>query len=401
MTDALRLAIHDPALLTPAARDAQLLAHRGLCDELAADLRATPADRVPQHRLLLGAGGTGKSMLLACVGDAVGLPIARCHVADGLASPAMLWRLVAARAFDATLDGERSLPELLELARDHEAGRVLILIDGLDAILETFDERETWALREALAAHPELALVATATRLPPAAYDYEGAFFDFFGTHTLQALSAEAARALLPALAAAIGADAVHAALEADAARVDALCRLAFGVPRALALTLEALLVHGTDAAPEVCMRHVADRLTPRYEERLRSVSPLARVVLAALARHWHPAHAKTLGADLGMPTNKVSTYLDRLTRDGLVDKVPMPPGKTSGFQVHDRAFGAWFALAGDRDARGADRLTTLARALASGVGETREELRRTLAPDADLPDARLAPELREVLADD
>ncbi len=382
-----RLAIYDPRLLTPEQRTAQWFDPAGLRDEIVNAVQSTPLDQVVQHRLITGPAGCGKSMLLASLADA--LPAAFCSLHAGTTDLAGVWNaaLRASGGGDATTGNtDAALEALLAHARDR-GGRLVLLIDGFDRVLASLGDRQEWSLRDAMSQHPELAVVAATRTLPESSYSYEGAFFDFFALSNLAPFSNERAVEFLEHLARVID---VH--VPEDASWATAIATLTGGNPRALALVTEALIVEGPTASPLECIDHVCDRMSPAFDGVLAGISAQARLVLTELGRHWHPAHAKTIAGRLGMPTNKVSTYLDRLSRDGIVDKVALPPKKTTGFQIRDRLLQLWFLLrGGDRDR---ERVAGLARVAAGEGMEGFEGLREGVEAGASAE--WLAVELRE-----
>ncbi|MCA8943293.1 MAG: hypothetical protein KDB80_12090, partial [Planctomycetes bacterium] len=284
---------------------------------------------------------------------------------------------------------DRAVAQLVDLAVAR-GGRIVLTCDHLDRALEALGD-DAWAVRDVLSSQSEIALVGSSRALPPQVVEYESAFFDFFAVDRLAPLIEPRATEMLLAVARDVDSE-VAGAFERHPKHTRAIVRLCGGNPRALVSTVEALIVHGTSIGVFECLDHVCDRLSPSFEMTLEAISPQARLVLSELALHWHPAWAKTIAARLSMPTNKISTYLDRLSRDGIVDKVAMPPGKTIGFQLRDRLCNLWFLLRGNPESR--DRVRALTRHALGENDVDLDALRAGIEPGA--PRERLAVELRD-----
>lgn len=385
----IRLAIHDPKLLSSERRAAQFAARDHVLSELTREFEQSEPDRIHQHRLVVGPAGSGKTMLLSRFGD--GAEALHADFETGIAGLLAFWNaLLGAAGLAPAENVDAAVRSLVDFA-DRRGGSLALVCDAFDRVLATLDE-SAWALRATLSETPQFVLVGSASRLPPSTIDYEAPFFDFFAIHTLQPLDITKSAEVLRAIASDVDPK-IAAAFEQHPEHTQAVAKLCGGNPRMLALTVEALVVHGTQVGVFECLDHICDRLTPQFRQTLDSISSQARIVLRELALHWHPAHAKTVAARLGMPTNKVSTYLDRLSRDGLVEKVPMPPGKTIGFQLCDRMCNLWFLLRADATTRA--RVHALTRLVLGEEGNDRGVLMADVGNDA--PRERLAVELREL----
>ena len=104
-------------------------------------------------------------------------------------------------------------------------------------------------------------------------------------------------------------------------------------------------------------MRTDLDRLldqhTPLYKSRFESLSAQAQQIVDALAIHWHPITAADLSAGVRLPVNAVSAQLDRLVRQGLVEKVAYyEPESRAGFQIAERFFNIWYLMRASRRVR-------------------------------------------------
>lgn len=419
--------VYNPALLPP---ERVALAHslrRPLAERLLALLRRIGHAGAPQHQLVLGGPGSGKTMLLRALQSAIGsdpelsqrwLPLTFAEAQWDVARPADFWvnaldylviALQRAGANDhaAAIEAKiAALPAdedartnaalvLLTSASEDLGKRFVLLVDTLDVVLERL-KRDEWHVREVLATEPHLLVIGTSARAIEATFRYDAAFYDFFQLHELRPLPRET---LLAALATAHPDDPlqrVRAIAEAEPALFAAMLDLLGTQPRVLAilgLVLEGApgLKHG----PELTMA-VLDQLTPMMRARIEALAPQSQQIVHALAAAWHPVRPHELAHTTRLTANIVSAQLHRLVQEGLADKTALPPGPRHGFLLADRLFQVWLLMRMGQPHR---RRLYQAIELLTRAHASTEPLPSDLFGDADLssPDAplRFAPELR------
>ncbi|MGB1012808.1 MAG: ATP-binding protein, partial [Nannocystaceae bacterium] len=307
----------------------------------------------PQHHLIVGARGMGKTTLLLRLRYAIeddpelaahdiGLTFPEQQA--NIASLADLWlNAVDASAtwledaghtaWVAELDRQasdiRALPspgerrrlalQLLCRLAKRLGRRLILLVDNLDRVLDQLGDTDQWALREVLSSESQLQLIGTSSSLE-SHYRHDKAFYDFFRVHTLFGFDEPEAFGLLAKLAEQGGHSHVAELLETDPARIQTVHRLAGGAPRTL-VTLSCLLAQASEGDARTDTLRLLDHLTPMYQHRVDSLAVQAQKVLDALAMHWHPATAAEL-ATPDLKVSVVSSQLNRLAKDGIVEKV-------------------------------------------------------------------------------
>lgn len=351
------------------------LLHGAVAERVLAPLHRDAGDGAPQHQLILGPRGSGKTVLLRVVGHRIEdeaalaarwfpltFPEAQYDVArladlwtnalDYLAV-ALLRRGQAAEAREVH-DAVRALPQDDEEARAEEAFRLLmaeadalgrrfvLLIDNLDVVLDRLQSHQ-WRVRDILSAERRLLVIGASARAIEATYRYEAAFYDFFRIQELRPLAAAAVPRALAVLAAPEARAAIEATVAAEPHVVRAVTSVVGTLPRALELVADALTAGHTQASAAAAW--VLDRLTPELQARIDGLAPQSQLVAHALATAWHPLRAADLAARVRLPTNAVSAQLTRLTREGVVEQVAYPPGTRLGYQLADRMFAVWFLL--------------------------------------------------------
>lgn len=382
MGDLLQLAIYNPAIL----KDGDFLAGFVARQETAADLIKRLHDITPKslakHRLILGQRGMGKTSLLRRIAlavrddpalanillpltfreeqynvhnlhtfwcnclDALGDHFERTEQADKVAE---LDRQVASltrakRGPAAEDEGEEALAALKAWAK-REGKRILLLIDNIDLILDGL-AKQHWSLRRTLQEAGGIIVIGAATAYLEATADPKGAFYDFFQVTALQRLSQDELLSSLRRLAAARGdkgCKALHV-LNTDPGRIRTLHDLTGGNLRTLVLLY---MLMERDADDEVMhdLESLLDEVTVLYKARVEDLAPQARVVLDAVALNWNPVTAAELAEITGMETAAVSTQLDRLTRNGIVEKTSVSTSARVAYQLGERFFNIWYLM--------------------------------------------------------
>jgi hypothetical protein len=395
MTPTRPTTLYNPHLLRKDELLAGFIARRPLLDALVDDLRRGGG----QHHLLVGARGTGKTTLLlrlafaidddpALAGRAIALrfPEEQYNLARlsdfwlncldalvdalerrGAAAEARALDAVIAELDDLTDDDERATQALAHLTgytRDHGQLAVLLL-DNLDLIFDRL-AADQWALRKVLSGETGLVVIGASSAAVPETFEYGQAFYDFFNVHELAGLDDDEARRVLRHLAESLGTPAVVRALDEQPGRLRALLLLSGGTPRTLQL-LHGVLADGASASAERDLERMLDQVTPYYKARFEDLPTQAQQIFDAVALHWHPMTASECADKLRLDVTLVSAQLTRLTRQGVIAKVPHASGKL-GFQIAERFFGLWYMMRASRRLR--RKLLWLARSVQELYGQ-------------------------------
>lgn len=374
-----RPVLYNPALWSRDEVRTYYVARPQLLARFVDDFRREQPGTRPQHRLILGQRGMGKSTLLRRLAIAVDddtelaaawLPLVFPEEQYNVATLADFWlncldalgdyleshgRIAEMNAIDAEverLDRKDCDGALLTLLRVAEklGRRLLLLVDNIDLILDRLKDRD-WALREALQQNPQLLLVGASSRALEASYDYGKAFYDFFRIDELRGLSLEEMRETIVHLARLRGADELIRRLQADPGRLRVLHTLTGGNPRT-AVLLYGVLLKGVDGDVRSDLEGLLDEVTPLYKARFDELPAQAQQLLDKLALHWHPMTARQIADVLNWSVNQASAQLDRLVQVGVVEKVKSGRGKRMAFQVAERFFNIWYLMRASRRVR-------------------------------------------------
>jgi Flp pilus assembly protein TadD len=241
-------------------------------------------------------------------------------------------------------EGSRALA-LFKAWMKEEQKRPLLLLDNFDIILTGLKTKE-WSLRRVLQQAGGIVVIGASAAALEAAADREGAFYDFFEVDVLAKL--EHHEILLCLRHMALQRDAagrrVLQVLDSDPARIHVLYDLTGGNPRTLAFLYLVLETGGDDDVMRDLER-LLDQATPLYKARVEELAPQTRVVFDALALAWDPATAAGLAGVTGLDVSVVSTQLDRLFKEGIVEKTSLSSSNRTAFQVAERFFNIWYLM--------------------------------------------------------
>lgn len=377
------VAIYNPDLLSKEELVAQFVARRRDFEQMTTDL-ARP--RFGQHQLIVGHRGMGKTTLLRRIRYAVEddpklaktwmpltFPEEQYNVSrlsdfyvnciDALSDALeQAGRRDEAARLDAAVDElpsgneeKRAADALAVLlgAADRMKKRLLLLVDNFDLIIERLskDEQAHWALRELLSREHRLLLIAASPVVIGSTVTYGAPFYDFLQSRSLGGLTFEETHEVLSTLAKELKQPGVLAILEHDPARIRTLHVLAGGNPRTIVL-LFGVLAQGADGDVRGDLERLLDQCTPLYKSRFEAMPAQAQQVVDALAIHWDPISAGELAETLHLDVNTISSQLNRLAQQGVVDKVEYDPETKTGFQIAERFFNIWYLMRASRRVR-------------------------------------------------
>jgi tetratricopeptide (TPR) repeat protein len=362
-------------------------------------LKTASPTSAPQHLLITGQRGMGKSTLLQRVAlavedvpdlRAIWLPLRFPEEQYTVSTPAELWTNVIGALADAqerlgkpTLEIDTELAQLAHLpAGDREEAslnwihqwcethkkRLLLLMDSTDLLFANLAGGEAnkrsgkqdggasalWRVRKALLHSPHLLWLGGSYKPLEANGLYSDAFLDFFQLIELRPLTLVEMQTAIQAMARVFGAgrglqgdDAeaeVKRLLGARPERLRAMRQLTGGNPRTTVMLYELFAAGGRDSI-RADLERLIDAMTPLYKARLEVLADQPRKVFAHVMEHWAPISANALAQAAHLSVGTVSTQLTRLEQEGLVEKTALGGTKRLGFQASERFFNIWYLM--------------------------------------------------------
>jgi hypothetical protein len=378
------MTVYNPALLKKEDLIRGFVARQPLLERLLDDLRREGTTTAPQHHLLIGQRGLGKTTLLRRLAyaieddrtlDAAWMPLVFPEEQYNVASLGDFW-LNCADALSDALDrkGERAAAEALDARvrsvptdragrsaaalqiliaeADRLQRRLLLLVDNLDILLERLDPEQEWEFRRVISEERRLHFIGASSRVLEAFYEYGRAFYDFFQIHELKGLDDSETFTLLCKLAEQAAKPDVEKLLKEQPGRIRTLRLLTGGNPRTLVLLFK-VLAEGGDSDVQRDVEQLLDLYTPLYKARFEELPTQAQQLVDAMAIHWDPLTAADLTALLRpLSVNLISAQLKRLEDLGVVEKAPWFGEKKTAFQIAERFFNIWYLMRASRRVR-------------------------------------------------
>ena len=387
----------NPHLWSPDELRAIFVARKRELATIVQSLRDCATGVAPQHILITGQRGMGKSTLLQRTALAVEdddvlskiwLALRFPEEQYTVSTPAELWANVIGALADALeqkdlpiLEIDSDLARISQLpAPDAEAAaltwltnwcqsnqrRLLLLMDSTDLLFSNLANGDSnkrdrnggasalWRVRKTLLHSPHFFWLGGSYQPLETNGLYSDAFLDFFQLVELRPLTLEEMQSAILAMADVFGAGrglkGAHAVAEVSRMlsvrpeRLRAMRQLTGGNPRTTVMLYELFAAGGKDSV-RADLERLLDAMTPLYKARLEVLADQPRKVLAHVMEHWAPITANALAKNASMPVSSVSTQLSRLEQEGLIEKTKLSGTKRWGFQSAERFFNIWYLM--------------------------------------------------------
>lgn len=359
-------ALYNPALMPPESLLAEFAARKPLLARLVEIVRDNQPGAPPQHVLIVGPRGLGKTTLLCAVSASIKLrepelrakwqPVVFGEESRRIGDLADFWiecvgqweaatepTLVESARIDALLRlpadqiEDRAREAFLKLV-DESGKRALLLIDNLnDVFVAIHDVEALLRLRSFLMADDRVMIIGAATRWFSDVSNVDKPFFEFFRGFELQTLSLPEMRECLAGIAQARGDQRVLEALEKRPLRIEALHILTGGNPRLVRIFYR-LLNEGANGDLRQQLERLVDDYTPYLKAIIDALPGQQQRVLDAIAMQWNPCEVATVSHTTRLPSNQVSAQIKALVKAGLVSEVPaLGSLKRKSYMLTDR----------------------------------------------------------------
>ncbi len=328
----------------------------------------------PQHFLLVGQRGMGKTTLLVRIKYAIEddpqlsnfiLPVRFPEEQYQIGCLPDLWEETALylKNMNTAFDGLYEELQLHEKEEDYERicfeiltkklkqlnKKIVFLIDNIGDLLHKFNDQENHRLREILMTSPHVQLIGASSEVLEHSFQYDKPFFEFFYQLKLEPLNKVESIELMTVLAENYDvSNKTSNIIKSKPHRIEALRRITGGVPRTLVLLFEIFIDYNDGSAFED-LEHLVDKVLPLYKARMDSLKPQQQKIIDALARAWEAIsaseileHSKLYRENI--TTNQVSSQLKQLAENQLVEIVDTGKRKKL-YRIRERFFNIWYLM--------------------------------------------------------
>ena len=372
-----QIGVYNPGRLTDDALERTFVARKKQFEQLLKRiLDALAHGGTPQHQLLIGQRGMGKSSMLLRVAVELRKAPHRTHVLplvfpeeqynidrlgkfwlnclDALADALdreghelltdALDRQIAGMRAEVDVDNGRAIFEQLQAYADQLGRRLVLLVDNMNLLFDGLGKSGQHGLR-ALLMRPGAPLVVGASSVSMDQVDhYDAPWYDAFRQTRLRKISFDEARTILLNLAQQTGATLAERSFLSHEARLRTLYTLTGGSPRTLVL-LFPLVQGGLSEDIQTDLESLLDAVTPLYKARFDELAPQVQILLDAVAIHWHPIDLEGLRTATSLANNQISPQLKRLVETGWLQKLENPDGRGKAYEVSERFFNIWYLM--------------------------------------------------------
>lgn len=373
-----KIRIFNPHRLNPEELESSFIARHDLFRQIMAEVVDAAPQGAPQHHLIIGQRGMGKTTLLCRLAlelhrppySATFLPLRfpeeqyievdrlskfwlNCldSMADSLEQEG---QIDVARELDQAVNQlsqrktdettyQEECREVFTKAWQKLARRPVLLLDNFNLLLGKL-RTEDFVLRGYFSSGSAPILIAASAVYPEELTDYGAAFYDGFKSYYLYPLTLDEVRDVLLRLAQLADRPGLVDRIHREAPRLAALRDLTGGNPRTAVLLFE-LFSDGFSEDAFEDLDALLDLITPLYQSRLEQLSELAQTIVGTLARNWSPMTKADIVHEARLNDSSVSPQLGRLRDIGLVEETSIFPGKKTGYQIAERFFNIWYLM--------------------------------------------------------
>jgi TPR repeat protein len=337
-------------------------------EELYASIKQDKMKKPPQHFIIQGQRGYGKTTLLLRLYYEIEqdkelnswlIPVLFDEEQYYLRTIADLWIDIAEyleNESEAFLGLKDMIEEILGPDFDEEKAyrllidalhksqkKVVVLWDNFGQSISKFSRKEKQRLREILITCNSIRIIGASTVVMEFNYDYSEPFFEFFNVIHLDELSHEETISLLKKLGETYKAQEIDRIIESQPGRIEALRRLTSGVPRTIVLFFE-IFIDNEEGNSFKDLESLLDKVTPLYKHRMDDFSSQQQAIVDAIAMNWDAVSAKDIGKKIRMPSKAVSSQLNLLEKNQIIRKIPTST-KNHLYQVSERFFNIWYLM--------------------------------------------------------
>jgi tetratricopeptide (TPR) repeat protein len=340
-------------------------------DKIWKDIKNSKMSHPEQHYIIQGIRGSGKSALLTRLSIAIEedsdlstwlIPILFREEEYGITSLFTFWERIAeelaehplyAGQFAGLLDKIENLEEdpkaafkLLDSYLVKANKKIILFIDNLAELFETYSRNEEEMLREVLSQNNNIRIVGGSAISLENFYDNKAPFYQFFHIITLKEINQQETITLLINLGKYLGKEEeakIKQLIEEEPEKIETIRRLTGGIPRTLILLFQ-ILIEGPRGTTFQYLEDTLDKVSPIYKHRMDDLSKQQKPIIHAIAKNWDAMSAKEIAQKTRMDSKQVSAQLNQLQKQWLIEKIPTST-KNHLYALQERFFNIWYLM--------------------------------------------------------
>ncbi|MCL2327003.1 MAG: tetratricopeptide repeat protein [Bacteroidetes bacterium] len=223
--------------------------------------------------------------------------------------------------------------------------RSVLLVDNIGLVFSRLNKHEQHILRALLSENAAPIIVGAGVALTNDVLSYDMPFYDFFQIQYLKKLSFDDFLDLLKNLAKQVQSDSdLASTIEREKPRLRALYHFTGGNPRT-AVMLFKLLVKGFSADINDDLDALVDEVTPLYKAKFEELSQQQQIIIDVIAMNWDAIPLNKIATTTNLKNNQLSPQLKRLIEDGWVETTAAYKAKGNAYFISERFFNIWYLI--------------------------------------------------------
>ncbi len=239
---------------------------------------------------------------------------------------------------------EKNCFNLLTHTLEQQQKKLILFIDNIGEMFQSFDLQESQRLREVLLTCPHIRIIGATSITLESYFDYKHPFYEFFKKIRLPTLNKEETYCLLEELAKGCESEqTIQNIIKNQVGRVESLRILTGGVIRSIVLLFDIFLDDKNgDSLKD--LEAVLDKVTPLYKHRMDDLSYLQREIVDAVALSWDAISPEDIATQTRRNLPEVLPVLTELSKLSIIQRVATPINKDY-YQLHERFFNIWYLM--------------------------------------------------------
>lgn len=374
--DLTKIGFFNPGRLNDDEIEMTFVARKPLFEHLFKKIIDHSSNDIPQHLLIIGQRGMGKTSLLLRIAvelkkepyNKLFIPLTFPEEQYNIDRLSKFW-LNSLDALADALDREKQLELVKELDAEIAAfssmspekqsdgfelfekwtkkvgRRPVLLVDNLNLIFDKISLDDQHRLRAILIQAAAPIIVGASSTSITQTVDYGQPFYDAFQTTYLNKLDLAQSIEILKNLGQITTGDhSLDSMFTQNHSRIAALHHLTGGTPRTLTM-LFPLIRNGFNKEIQYDLEALLDVITPLYKARFEELSSQMQVILDAIALNWDPIDLEDLRKTTQLANSALSPQIKRLIDIGWIRKLETKKSKGGLYEISERFFNVWYLM--------------------------------------------------------